>query len=508
MKRIVLIITALFALNCYAQEPLNLIMDKAGVYCYDYNCLLTGQGDEHYVCMDYTMLNSFTRICQDIITCVSKNGTEGRKITVERSMDYNLLAFYEGESNIYCLYSNYEYSAKSYSLYLNTIPKDATVGTWNPEKVISFHLEKREDVLVGTAVSPDQTKAGVIILQVNKAGLFQSDKSDKLKGSAVLMFGEDGLLWSNPLEIDLANSILSILDIAVSNTPNVYVAISSYNQTKSSNMKKENEMLHLFEVGAEETRTAEVQPDFGNLLNGKLLLCASGDISIGGYYQKDINQKSTGAYMATFDGKQMEGNLNYQPFPQAYYDYKHPKFSKKGEDFEAVPVDFKEFSNGTKVLLGEPRTEVHVPNFSYTLFGNILVSFADKSGQFDDFQMIQKDQALLNYGKSTKFYQSALVCFNTFLRDNKLYLFYNDNIANHTGKSGQALVVTNTRYDKKCGLYTTIESDHRISDPIMFVDYKNYKCVFYRPLFIDEDGLLVYNTTKLYGALSKLMRTF
>lgn len=508
MKRIVLIITTLFALTCYAQEPLNLIMDKAGVFGYDYNCLLTGQGDEHYFCTDYTMLNGFTRICQDIITCVSKNGTEGRKITVERSMDYNLLAFYEGENNIYCLYSNYEYSAKSYSLYLNTIPKDATIGVWNPEKIISFHLERREDVLVGAAVSSDQTKAAVIILQVNKAGFFQADKSDKLKGSAVLTFDESGLLWSNSLEMDLANSTLNILDLAVSNSANVYLAITSYNPSKSSNIPRENEMLHLFEVGAEETRAAEVQPDFGYLLNGKLLVCASGDISIGGYYQKDIKQKSTGAYMATFDGKQMEGTLNYQPFPQDYYDYKHPKFSKKGEDFEAVPVDFKEFRDGTKVLLGEPRTEVHVPNFSYTLFGNILVSFADKSGQFDDFQMIRKDQVIMNYDKSTKFYQSSLVCFNTLVHNEKLYLFYNDNIANHTGKPGQALVVSNTRYDKKCGLYTTIESDHRISDPTMYVDYKNYKCVFYRPLFIDEDGLLVYNTTKLYGALSKLMRTF
>lgn len=58
-------------------------------------------------------------------------------------------------------------------------------------------MERRDDVLVGYSVSPDQTKAAVVIFQVNKAGMFQADKSDKLKGSAVLAFGEDGLLIYN-----------------------------------------------------------------------------------------------------------------------------------------------------------------------------------------------------------------------------------------------------------------------------------------------------------------------
>ena len=509
MKRIALIFTALLAMAAYGQEPLTMIVDKNGVAGYDYNCILNGQGDEHYVCTDYTMLNGFKNVAQEIITCVSKNGTEGRMIAVERPMSYNLLAFYEGESNIYCLYSNYESSAKSYVLYLNTVPKDAKTGVWKPKKVISFTLERREDILVGSAVSPDQTKAAVAIFQINKAGLFQSDKSDKLKGSAVLTFSEEDVLWSNPLELDFANTTLNIFDLAVNNSADVYVAISSYNNPpKSSNVPKENETLHLFEVSADESRTAEVQPDFGYLLNGKLLLCASGDISIGGYYQKDSKQKSTGAYMATFSGAQLDGVINNQPFPQEYYSYKHPKFSREGKDFEAVPVDFKEFSNGSKVLLGEPRTEFSVPNYTFTLFGNILVSFADNNGNLNDFQMIRKDQAILNYNKSTKFYQSVLLCFNTIMFNDNLYIFYNDNLANHTGKSGQAFVVNNTNYKKKCGLYCTIGSDLNISEPTMLMNYQNYKSVVYVPLFIDEDGLLVYNSSGLFGAVSKLMRNF
>ena len=493
----------------YAQEPLTLIVDNAGVAGYDYNTFLNGMGDEYYVCIDYTMSSSFTRITQDIITCVSKNSDEGRKIVVERSMDYNLLAFYESTNNICCLYSHYDYSSKSYSLYLNAIPKDAAAGTWNPTKLISFQLERKEDILVGAAVSPDQTKAAVLIFQVNKAGLFQADKSDKLKGSAVLTFGEEGLLWTNPLEMELTNSTLSILDIAVSNTPNVYVAISSHNKSKASNATKENETLHLFEVGAEETRTAEVQPDFGSVLNGKLLLCASDDVAIGGYYQKTIYQKASGAYIADFDLTKMESNVSHQPFPQAYYDYKYPKFSKKIEDFDVVAVDFKEFSNGTKVLLGEPRTVVDIPNYTNTLAGNILVSFAEKDGQLNDFQMIRKDQTIINYyNKSTKFYQSMLFCFNTLMHNDKLYIFYNDNLANHTGKSRQVLSINNTNYKQKCGLYCTIGNDRSISEPVMFMNYQNYKSVIYRPLTIDENGLVTYNSSGMYGAVSKLKRQF
>ena len=179
MKKIFLIITALFAMATYAQDQLTQIVDRNGVFSYDYSTILNGMGDEYYVCTDYTMLQGFTRICQDIITCVSKNGTEGRKITVERSMDLSLLTFYEGESQIHCLYSKYDYSAKSYVIYLNSVAKDATIGAWNPEKIISFKMERREDIMVGAAVSPDQTKSAVIIFQVNKAGFFQSDVRPK-----------------------------------------------------------------------------------------------------------------------------------------------------------------------------------------------------------------------------------------------------------------------------------------------------------------------------------------
>ena len=104
MKKTILIIAALFTLAGYAQEPLNLIVDRNGVAGYDYNCTLVGQGDEHYVCTDFTMINTFTRVAQEIIVPVSKKGTKGRKIVVERPLDYNLLAFYEGEGKIHCLY--------------------------------------------------------------------------------------------------------------------------------------------------------------------------------------------------------------------------------------------------------------------------------------------------------------------------------------------------------------------------------------------------------------------
>ena len=510
MKRIVLIITALFALTCHAQDQLTQIVDRNGVFAYDYSTILNGMGDEYYVCTDYTMLHGLTRICQDIITCVQKNGTEGRKIVVERSMDLNLLTFYEGESQIHCLYSLYDYPAKSYTIYLNSVSKETTTGAWNPEKIISFKMERREDILIGAAVSPDQTKASIIIFQVNKAGFFQSDQTDKLKGSGVLTFGDEGLIWSNPLELDFPNSTISILDLAISNNANTYVAISSYNQSKASNATKENETIHLFEVRAEETRMAEIQPDFGSLLNGKLLLCASGDIALGGYYKKGSKQNASGAYIASFDGKTMEdGSFSIQPFSQDFYDYKHSKFSKKGEDFDAVAVDFKEFSNGTKVLLGEARLDVESYPYSYTLFGNTLISFADKDNQLDEFQMIHKVQSIANnINRSTKFYQSVMLCFNTIMHNDQLYIFYNDNLANYTGKTGQPFDLSNTNYKKKCGLYCTIDGDHHVSDPVMFMNYQNYKTVIYRPLAIDEDGLLMYNSSGMFGAVSKLMRTF
>ena len=152
--------------------------------------------------------------------------------------------------------------------------------------------------------------------------------------------------------------------------------------------------------------------------------------------------------------------------------------------------------------------EVQSYPYTYTLFGNTLISFADKSNQLDEFQMLYKNQSIINSNKSTKFYQSVLLCFNTIMHNDQLYLFYNDNLANHTGKTGQPFDLTNTNYKKKCGLYCTIDGDHRISEPVMYMNYEKNKTVIYRPLAIDEDGLLIYNSSGLYGAVSKLRYQF
>lgn len=507
MKKILVSLLMLCALSINAQKSIVTVADKIGA-SYHYITSLNGTGDEHYALFGNILMNSFTMTSKDVLVVISKTGATGRKIEVNHHSDYALLTAYEGLGHIYCLYSMYKNSDKTYSLWVNAIPKDAKKGSWNPQQLVSFLMERRDDVLVGTAVSPDQSKAAVLLFQTKTAGFFQSDKTDKLKAAALLTFGEEGLIWSNDLELNVENSIIGALDIIMSNDASVFVALTSFEQVGDS---RRNQTLHVFEINQNEQREVSERPDFGYVSMGKLLLTNSGNLVMGGYYSANSTKNDEGAYMMVFDISSLSlENTSSQKFSERYFEYKSPKYSQSAGDYTVYPMELLEFSTGKLALLGEPRAQTYVFTSTYTLTGNVLVNFADAQGNIQDFQMIEKSQAAMTGYRSTSKLQAAMCSYFAPMRNDEIQILFTDNSENYSGKSGKMMEVNaGSYYDKKCAAYCVISQNGDISAPAQLMNYKSNKAAMYIPLFIDEDGLWMYHFSGgMFLNVSKFLHQF
>ena len=171
-------------------------------------------------------------------------------------------------------------------------------------------------------------------------------------------------------------------------------------------------------------------------------------------------------------------------------------------------MDFYEFSDGTLALLGEPHNETSIMSYTYTLAGNIIVNFVNKQGDLSDASMIQKSQAIMSASKSLNLLRISMFSFNTYMKDDLIHVFFIDDIANYMGKRGEACVVGSYSSGKYCMAYCTIDPRQNISSPIMLIDYKKQKTRVYVPLFVDHDGVWIYNSEKMFAIVSKFLHTF
>jgi hypothetical protein len=94
------------------------------------------------------------------------------------------------------------------------------------------------------------------------------------------------------------------------------------------------------------------------------------------------------------------------------------------------------------------------------------------------------------------------------MKDDMIHVFFIDNIANYQGKSGEACVVGGYSSGKYCMACCTIDSQQNISSPTMLIDFKKAKTRVYVPLFVDHDGVWIYNSDKLFAIVSKFLHTF
>lgn len=434
-----------------------------------------------------------------------KDGSECQTKKMNHPSDYVLMACYESTNSLYCVYNFFNYKEKSYGIYLNSVPKDGDDFSWDPELVGSVPLERAYDIRTFSSTSPDNSKAAVLLCLTQN-----SLKSASLKGSLIMAFDENGLLWQSPMDLEFTNNTLQIFNFAIQNDANVYTTILSFTKKDDKDKSRSNETLHLYQYGQYgETNHVEEQPEFGSLQNASLLFTKDGNVAVSGYYSSDPEKKESGCYVFKFDAKKFSTtNISHQDFPDAYYAYNHVGAKVEGKDFHAYPMGFYEFSNGTLALLGDMQS-VQRATIEFTIGGNVLVHFMNPNGDITNFKMIKKTQTSTFTSGSPKGLRDRMFSYFPIMHNDVIHIIFADNIDNYKGKSGlncfvDAGFTTAVRYNGVCAAHCTINRNQEISIPELLMDYTAHKSYILCPLFTEDDGFILCRTGKKSNLISKL----
>ena len=307
MKKTLLIIAALFAMAAYAQEPLKTVVRKIDPPHLNYDGCIEGSGNCRYLIFSDRLINDFVKLSRDLVVEVAKDGSKSNVVSIERHMDFKFMAAYEDNENIYMLYRRSNYYTREFTLYLNVVPKEADIDKWKPIELLTLKRDFSDGFQMGTAVSPDKTKVALLLLQVKTAGMFEKDKSDKLKGSAVMVFEGDKIKMTQPLEFDVENNTLQFLDMSIDNNGEVLMALASFNRDNENEGKKgsqkvtvdPNETVHLYKINADEVVSASTETEFGtNFYSYLVFTIAAVTDLFDGYLARKYKQTSKfGAFL-------------------------------------------------------------------------------------------------------------------------------------------------------------------------------------------------------------------
>lgn len=505
MRKTILLLGVLIASTAFAQEQLSDLIVRKYI---GFPSFRTEDEVNKYIWFTRSFYGEFYDVGLSILP---KSGGAGREILVKRpgqakNQFFCLLACYEDNQSVISIYDYY--TDDTYNICYNALPKDAEKYVWNPTTVFSVPIDKRITFESVGVTSPDKRRAGVVIFQMQF-------NTSNLQSAHMLSFDENGLKWEHPIDFDFENKTLKLLDIAIDDNADIYTALISFNQKEEGDKEiYENETLHFYQCGQYgEQNTVEEPVEFGHISGGKLLVTKSNRIALGGYYATTPGKKETGCYIATSHPSLSRILLNLQEFPASYYSYRHSATKQSAEDFNAYTIDFLEFSDSSLVLLGEMQTLYRGIELQ-TVGGPILVHFADKTGEFNGFRTINKNQCIVGRSSSPTGLRSRMFSYCAMMYQDKVHLFFHDNCQNYNGETDKHTFITGRvfgvglNYDDVCAAHCTINSKHDISRPEMLMNYQEYKCYMIEPLFITPDGLILCRSDKVSNRIAKLKHTF
>lgn len=432
--------------------------------------------------------------CTDYIFTIDANDNTLSKALLYRSDDYTYLRSFEGPDGILVFYLKDSKSNKTYTLYSNLVPKGEKLPKWNPEKVLSVPYEKKDNISIATAVSPDNSKGMICILQSQRKGEF--------KGSALITFDDQGnSLWESDMDLNIPNETFGVIDMAIDNDGKVYAGVYSYNE--ESRNKRLDETLTIYEITENDISFQSEQINF-SVANGMMKVGATGNVYLAGYSQSSLKKNADGSYVVTYDTKNSSiKKLSHQEFPENYFD----KVTGGGimlgylssDRYSVITKGLYEFSDGSVAILGELRAYITVQSqngsTTYYFTKNIMLTQVGPTGE------ITKIDWYDNKAMSTGGYYCTT--FTPLFANDRIYVLFSDNMDNYSGKSGIPYRRLLAGIKKYCCSMVTIDANG-IGEAQKLLDAKTSKNTIVKPLFVEEDGFIVIDYDKKGTNFSRL----
>jgi len=440
----------------------------------------------------------------DGIYIIDEQNEKATCASIERDEDFFFLNAIENGEDIVALYRYYNKKAKKFGLYLNTVSKNATQGRWDPEEIISIETEKSEARYVKTAVSPDGSKMAIFVAGVEKKGGFE--------GAKIMVYDNQGhLVWDNNAPINLANSVFGIPAMIMNNKGEVFCTIYSYE--KVSNTAHKNHQLHILAVSDDNATMADEAVDFGEISNAQMLLTKNGQLAVAGYYCPSLKDREYGTYAMVYDVdnnnivslKNKEFPANYKEgaaMLKAYANY------VANQNCNVVTRGLFEFADGSLGLVGEQHGIIErvQPNgmVSYVLQAKNIMYNHIVDGEVQELDMYKKNQ--IAGGAPRMQFEYQYISVFPFLKNNTLYLLYNDNVANFSGK--QDVPYNHTLNSKKGVVVMRTISSTGSSDVKVISNAGTTGRMMVYPLYVAEDGFVVTDRAKKDNGISKIRVDF
>lgn len=432
--------------------------------------------------------------CTDYIFTIDANENTLSTAMLYRSDNYTYLRSFEGPEGFVVFYLKDNKSSKTYTLYSNFVPKGEKQPKWHPEEVVSVPYEKKDNLSIATAVSPDLSKGMICMLQSQRKGEF--------KGSALITFDNQGnSLWDSNMDLDVPNQIFGVIDMAIDNDGKVYAGVYSYNEESRNN--RTDETLTIYEITENDITSQSEQINF-SVASGMMKVGATGNVYLAGYSQSSLKKNEDGSYVVTYDPKNSSiKKVSQQEFPESYFD----KVTGGGimlgylssEKYSIRTKGLYEFSDGSVALLGELRTYITVQtqngSTTYYFTKNIMLTQVGKDGEIAKIDWYDnKAMSIGGYITTT---------FTPLFANDRIYVLFADNMDNYAGKSGVPFKRVLTGIKKYCCSMVTIDANG-IGEAQKLLDAKTSKNTVAVPLFVEEDGFIVIDSDKKGTNVSKL----
>lgn len=466
------------------------------------NQCIEGTGSNHLVYnsdYNYSDTKSSTTDC---LFSLAKDDFSCHKTLITHHPNFVFIHAFETSDGIVAFYRLLDKDQKAYKIYMNSISKDDNTGTWDPDEILTLPYEKKDNLGIAYAESPDKKQRVM--------AFFQSQRKGIAKNNVVMAFDEDcKILWESNLDLsDFNQEFYQILDVAINNEGMVFAGIYAYDAP--NNTSRSNNALLMFEIT--DNAVSNAYKDITcNISNGKMSVGKNGNIYVGGYYYTDLKKNENGSYIYTYNPSSSSFKaIAQQDFPAEY--------KEKGggsillgyypnQTYSVVPKAIYEFDNGSVALLGELRYVLAVTNSQgmtsyYFLTKNVLLSQTDADGVFARFDMFTRAASAVA-NRPGNFFDLLHVTYTPFFKNNHIYITYADNLDNYAGKSGVAY------RGIKNGCETLMTIDEKGEGNVQkLASLKENKYRINQTLFVDNDGLYITTIDKKSMSIAKMALEF
>ena len=506
MKRIVLICVLAMAARTLCGQTVNVLKENITI-SYMASFIAEGQleSSDNHLYIYHPGFAGFNpdKMLDDKMFVIDKDELSISEIQCQHYGTYSYVNMYEDENNIYILYSEWLKKTKTYSLYLGTIDKREKEVEANSEKIFSMTAEKRDGIYLYHSVSPDKKKMAFAVVVASK--------KDNFKGSMAKCYGEGGeQLWEKVLNFDVSDNTFSILDFALDNNATAYAAVVSYSDVTRTS--RNNETLQFVVINADDERSYEERIKFGYLSSSKLKVTKDGNVVLGGFYSENLSLNEAGTYWAKFDVQRNDFTTDNLQFPNDYYEADFMFGQPSPRNYSTKAQYIMEYDDGNLVLLGEMRAVIcYVDNkggTTYRYFArNIPVVHVDATGKINNFSVVKKTQmASSSAPAGTLFLRSFGFSYEPLMHNNKLYIFFNDAVANYTGKTS---VLCKPSISPKQASVCAVYEQREYVGTKLIMNGKETKYRLIYPLLMDNDYVLgIVSNKKNKGEIGKIDYTF